>query len=141
MRVGHVQKGALPRSEVRRRVLCLLQRDLVGLIARWRCLRAGSSCACPLDVRIVVMKRGESSERNKSEREGLPIQQLSANGAVDLLHQWDQVRLQEDCLEVTPRRSLISLPLIPSAQLFSRRVLLTDITKVVDPWDQEALSF
>ena len=87
------------------------------------------------------MKRGESSERNKSEREGLPIQQLSANGAVDLLHQWDQVRLQEDCLEVTPRRSLISLPLIPSAQLFSRRVLLTDITKVVDPWDQEALSF
>jgi hypothetical protein len=33
MRVGHVQEGALPRGEVRHWVLCLLQRDLVGLIA------------------------------------------------------------------------------------------------------------
>jgi hypothetical protein len=43
MGVGHIQKGALPRSEVRRWVLCLLQRDLVWLIARRRCFRTGSS--------------------------------------------------------------------------------------------------
>ena len=48
MGVGHVQKGALPRSEVSRWVLCLLQRDLVGLIARRRCIRTGTSC--PLAV-------------------------------------------------------------------------------------------
>ena len=34
MRVGHVQEGALARGEVSRWVLGLLQRDLVGLIAR-----------------------------------------------------------------------------------------------------------
>jgi hypothetical protein len=41
MRVGHVQEGALPRSEVRRWVLCLLQRDLVEPIARRRCFSHG----------------------------------------------------------------------------------------------------
>src|ERR1700733_1616893 len=44
IRVGHVQEGALPRSEVCRWVLCLLQRDLVGPIARRRCFRTGLSC-------------------------------------------------------------------------------------------------
>ena len=44
MRVGHVQEGALPRGEVRRSVLGLLQRDLVRQIARGRRFRTGSSC-------------------------------------------------------------------------------------------------
>ena len=45
MWVRQVQEGALPRGEVARWILCLLQRDLVGLIARGRSFRTGLSCA------------------------------------------------------------------------------------------------
>src|ERR1700722_9395098 len=55
MRVRHVQDGALPRSEVGRWVLCLLQRDLVGLIARGGGFRTVTFCQLASSVGVKLV--------------------------------------------------------------------------------------
>src|ERR1700685_3960996 len=63
MWVGHVQEGALPRREVRRWVLCLLPRDLAGMIARGRRCRTGLSCRLAVSGGVTLMDEIPEAQR------------------------------------------------------------------------------